>query len=129
MVKEAEQNAAADRERRERIDRKNQADTLAYQAEKQINELGDKVPADEKTKIEGQIKELRDAIAQEDDEKIKTLTTDLQQALYTVSSNLYQQAGGGASGAEGGPQGGPSDGSGDGGPSDDVIDADFTEAK
>jgi molecular chaperone DnaK len=52
MVREAEQNASTDRERREKIDRKNQADSLAYQAEKQISELGDKVPADEKTKIE-----------------------------------------------------------------------------
>lgn len=94
MVREAEQNASTDRERREKIDRKNQADSLAYQAEKQISELGDKVPADEKTKIEALIKDLREAISQDDDEKIKTLTTDLQQALYTVSSNLYQQAGG-----------------------------------
>ncbi|UWU49590.1 Hsp70 protein [Limnospira platensis C1] len=128
MVKEAEKNAATDRERRERIDRKNQADTLAYQAEKQISELGDKVPADDKSKIEAMIKDLRDAIAQENDDQIKTLTTDLQQALYTLSSNLYQQAGGAAPGAEGpGPGAGPTDG--DGGGSDDVIDADFTEAK
>ncbi|MFO7090206.1 molecular chaperone DnaK, partial [Limnospira platensis] len=88
MVKEAEKNAATDRERRERIDRKNQADTLAYQAEKQISELGDKVPAEDKSKIEAMIKDLRDAIAQENDDQIKTLTTDLQQALYTLSSNL-----------------------------------------
>ncbi|RAQ43306.1 molecular chaperone DnaK [Arthrospira sp. O9.13F] len=128
MVKEAEKNAATDRERRERIDRKNQADTLAYQAEKQISELGDKVPADDKSKIEAMIKDLRDAIAQENDDQIKTLTTDLQQALYTLSSNLYQQAGGAAPGADGpGPGAGPTDG--DGGGSDDVIDADFTEAK
>jgi molecular chaperone DnaK len=130
MVREAEQNASADKERREKIDRKNQADSLAYQAEKQISELGDKVPADEKTKIEGLIKDLRDAIAQDDDEKIQTLTTDLQQALYTLSSNLYQQADGAApdAGAEAGATNGASaeaDGSG----SDDVIDADFTEAK
>lgn len=128
MVREAEQNASTDRERREKIDRKNQADSLAYQAEKQISELGDKVPADEKTKIEALIKDLREAISQDDDEKIKTLTTDLQQALYTVSSNLYQQAGGAeAAGADVGN--GDSASSSSSSSSDDVIDADFTETK
>lgn len=129
MVKEAESNASADKERREKIDRKNQADSLAYQIEKQLAELGDKVPADDKTKVEGLIKDLRDAIATEDDDRIKTLTTELQQAFYAVSSNLYQQAGGPTDGP-GGP-GGPG-GYGDGGPTgggDDVIDADFTEGK
>ncbi|MGB3403887.1 MAG: molecular chaperone DnaK [Microcoleaceae cyanobacterium] len=130
MVREAEQNANTDKERREKIDRKNQADSLAYQAEKQISELGDKVPADEKTKMEGLIKDLRDAIAADDDEKIQSLTTDLQQALYTVSSNLYQQADGatpdaGAEAGEGNGASAEADSSG----SDDVIDADFTEAK
>ncbi|MCZ0898462.1 molecular chaperone DnaK, partial [Microcoleus sp. HI-ES] len=94
MVKEAESNASADKERRERIDRKNQADSQAYQIEKQLAELGDKVPADDKTKIEGLLKDLREAIGSEDDDRIKTLTTELQQAFYAVSSNLYQQAGG-----------------------------------
>ncbi|MEG4809531.1 molecular chaperone DnaK [Microcoleus sp. F8-D3] len=128
MVKEAEANAAADKERREKIDRKNQADSLAYQIEKQLAELGDKVPAADKTKVEGSIKDLREAIASEDDDRIKTLTTELQQAFYAVSSNLYQQAGGPTDGP-GGP-GGPG-GYGDGGPTggDDVIDADFTEGK
>ncbi|MEK0190429.1 MAG: molecular chaperone DnaK [Microcoleus anatoxicus] len=120
MVKEAEANAAADKERRERIDRKNQADSQAYQIEKQLAELGDKVPPSDKTKIEGLLKDLREAIATEDDDRIKTLTTELQQAFYAVSSNLYQQAGG-----PGGP-GGPGDGGPTGG-GDDVIDADFTE--
>ncbi len=126
MVREAESNASADKERREKIDRKNQADSLAYQIEKQLAELGDKVPDADKTKVEGLIKDLRDAIGSEDDDRIKTLTTELQQAFYAVSSNLYQQAGGPTDGP-GGP-GGPG-GYGDGGPTggDDVIDADFTE--
>jgi molecular chaperone DnaK len=131
MVNEAESNAAADKERREKIDRKNQADSLVYQAEKQLNELGDKVPADDKTKAEGLIKDLKEALAQDDDEKIKTLTTDLQQTLYTIGTNVYQQAGAGAApGAEGfgGPETGapPSGGNDDG---DDVIDAEFSETK
>jgi len=129
LVQEAERNATADKERRERIDLKNQADSLTYQTEKQLSELGDKVPAADKTKIEDLIKDLRAAIASEDYDKIKALTGELQQAFYSVSSNLYQQ-----SGDEGGPTP-PSDGAAPGGgtgatnPDEDVIDADFTEAK
>ncbi|MBE9079373.1 molecular chaperone DnaK [Romeria aff. gracilis LEGE 07310] len=127
MVRDAESNSEADKERRERIDMKNQADSLAYQAEKQIAELGDKVPADEKTKIEGQIKDLKDAIASEDFDKIKSVMTELQQALYTLSSNLYQQGAPdmGAPGPDAGaPEGGAEAASGG---EDDVIDAEFSE--
>jgi molecular chaperone DnaK len=130
MVKEAERNAATDKERREKIDRKNQADSLAYQAEKQIKELGDKVQAADKTKVEGLVKDLRDAISKEDDERIKTLMPELQQTLYSIGSNIYQQAGGGPTdGGAGGP--GPSDGgaTGSSGGGDDVIDAEFSETK
>jgi molecular chaperone DnaK len=129
MVREAEQNAATDKERREKIDLKNQADSLSYQAEKQIAELGDKVPEADKAKVEGLIKDLREAIAKEDFDQIKTLTGELQQSLYSISSNLYQQAGGDAGAPPpGGPDmGGPTPPSG--GADDDVIDADFTESK
>ncbi|MBD1923194.1 molecular chaperone DnaK [Microcoleus sp. FACHB-831] len=128
MVKQAEQNAGADKERRDKIDRKNQADSLVYQAEKQITELGDKVPAADKTKMEGLIADLKDAVAKEDDERIKTLTTEVQQTLYTIGSNIYQQAGGGTPGGgdgTGGTGGGPTGGGTTGG--DDVIDAEFSE--
>ncbi|GAB4328254.1 MAG: molecular chaperone DnaK [Leptolyngbyaceae cyanobacterium] len=129
MVREAEQNAAADKERREKIDLKNQADSLAYQAEKQMTELGDKVSADDKSKVEGMIKDLREAINQENFDRIKSLTTELQQTLYTIGSNIYQQAGAGAPGA-GGPTGDGGTGAGPtGGSDEDVIDADFTESK
>ncbi|MHC5615235.1 MAG: molecular chaperone DnaK [Nostoc sp.] len=126
MVREAEQNASSDKERREKIERKNQADSLAYQAEKQLQELGDKVPAADKTKVEGLVKEVREAVAKEDDEQIKKLTPELQQALFAVGSNIYQQAGGGAA-----PNAEPQDGgsTSSSGSADDVIDADFTESK
>ena len=132
MVRDAEQNASTDKERREKIDRKNQADSLAYQAEKQIQELGDKVPAADKTKVEGLVKDLKDAVAKEDDEQIKRIMPELQQALFAVGSSIYQQQGGdagapgaGAPGADPGSAGGASSG----GSGDDVIDADFTESK
>ncbi|TBR58455.1 molecular chaperone DnaK [Westiellopsis prolifica IICB1] len=127
MVREAEQNASTDKDRREKIDRKNQADSLAYQAEKQLQELGDKVPEADKTKVEGLVKDLRDAITKDDDEQIKKLMPELQQALFAVGSNIYQQAGGGApTDAAGTTDGGASS---TGGTGDDVIDADFTESK
>ena len=132
MVREAESHASEDKDRRDKIDRKNQADSLAYQAEKQLGELGDKVPAGDRTKIEGLIKDLRDAVAQEDDGRIQSLTTELQQSLYSVSANLYQQAGGPTGPTEstdgGADAGGPTPPSA-GGSSDDVIDAEFSETK
>ncbi|MBG0744435.1 MAG: molecular chaperone DnaK [Cylindrospermopsis raciborskii KL1] len=124
MVREAEQNASTDKERREKIERKNQADSLAYQAEKQLQDLGDKVPQADKTKIDGLVKDLREAVAKEDDEQIKKLTPELQQALFAVGSNVYQQAGGATPGAEA-PNSGTTGSSG----GDDVIDADFTETR
>lgn len=128
MVNEAEQNASTDRERREKIEAKNQAESLAYQAEKQINEFGDKVPAADKEKIEGLIKDLRQASESEDPERIKSLTTELQQALYSVSTNLYQQGGAAPDGAPGDAGAAPDQGTA-GGSEDDVIDAEFSETE
>ncbi len=128
MVREAENNASADKERREKIDRKNQADSLAYQAEKQLSELGDKVPAADKTKVEGLVKDLREAIQQENDERIQTLMPELQQTLYTIGTNIYQQQGGGGS-DQGPTSGGDSQSTSGSSGSDDVIDAEFSESK
>ncbi len=122
MVKEAESNASTDKETRDKIDRKNQADSLTYQAEKQLQELGDKVPSADKTKLEALIKELREAVAKEDDAEIQRLTPEVQQTLYAIGSNIYQQAG--ADGGDSTPPGG-----GGTGGADDVIDAEFSETK
>ena len=129
MVKSAEANAAADQERREKIETKNQADTLVYQAEKQMGEFGDKVPAAEKEKVEGLVTDLKAAISSEDYDQIKTLTTELQQALYTIGTNLYQQGDGAAApeGADMPPQPDASTDAAAG--DDDVIDAEFSETK
>jgi molecular chaperone DnaK len=124
MVKEAEANAAVDQERREKIDRKNQADSLVYQAEKQISELGDKVPAADKTKAETLIKDLKEAIASDNDEKIATLLPELQQVLYTIGSQMYQGAGGPTDAPQGDAGAGPTGGASGG---DEVIDAEFSE--
>lgn len=126
MVSEAERNASNDKERREKIDRKNQADSLAYQAEKQLTDLGDKVPAADKEKVEALVKDLREAITQEDDERIKTLMPEIQQTLYTIGTNIYQQSGATAGGDPNSESSSSTSSSTSG---DDVIDADFTETK
>ncbi|MGK7889111.1 MAG: molecular chaperone DnaK [Leptolyngbyaceae cyanobacterium] len=126
MVREAEQNATADKEKREKIDLKNECDSLVNQIEKQLEELGDKVPAEEKSKVETLVKDLKEAVASDDFEKMKAIKDEIQQAFYAISQNLYQDAGAaapdmGAPGAE--APGGASSGGGD----DDVIDAEFSE--
>ncbi|AFY73163.1 chaperone protein DnaK [Synechococcus sp. PCC 7502] len=123
MVKEAERNSTEDKLKREKVEAKNQADSLAYQAEKQIADLGDKVPAGDKTKIEGLIKDLKAAITSENHDQIKTLTEELKQALYALSTSVYQQ--GASAPTDGGDDTTKDAASGD----DSVIDADFTESK
>ncbi|MBO9348628.1 molecular chaperone DnaK [Chloroflexus sp. MS-CIW-1] len=89
MVREAQLHAAEDKARRELVEMKNQADSLAYQAEKSLKELGDKVDSIERSRIEGLIKDLREAIAQENRSRIQQLSSDLQQALFKVSQAAY----------------------------------------
>jgi molecular chaperone DnaK len=126
MVKDAEANAAADKEKREKIDLKNQAETLIYQAEKQLSELGDKVGAEDKAKVEGFTKDLKEAVEKDDTAMIRSTLEQLQQALYAAGAAVYQQAGAEAGGAEAATPGG----NGNAGPAaDDVIDAEFTESK
>ncbi|GFE71214.1 molecular chaperone DnaK [Chroococcus sp. FPU101] len=129
MVREAESNAGTDKERREKIDRKNQADSLVYQAEKQLKDFGDKVSSADKLKAEGLLTELKEAIAQDDDNRIKTLTTELQQTLYSIGTSMYQQAGTTTepTGTDDGTTGGGNANTSSSG--DDVIDAEFSETK
>ena len=128
MVKDAESNATADKEKRERIDIKNQAETLVYQTEKQLGELGDKVDVDSKAKVEDKRGKLKDAIDKDDFDAMKSLLEELQQELYTLGASVYQQAGaaGAAPGADPGADGTDAGSSSNG---DDVIDAEFTESK
>ncbi|MEM1239916.1 MAG: molecular chaperone DnaK [Cyanobacteria bacterium P01_H01_bin.26] len=125
MVRDAEANSSADKERREKIDIKNQADSLVYQADKQMGELGDKVSEDDKTKVEAEIASLKDAIASDDFDKIKAGTESLQQALFALSSNMYGGADAAAAAAAADPGAAGAAPSSDG--DDDVIDAEFSE--
>tara|TARA_Y100001970_G_scaffold183190_1_gene222816 strand:- start:24030 stop:25925 length:1896 start_codon:yes stop_codon:yes gene_type:complete len=123
MVKDAESNASADKEKRERIDLKNQSETLVYQTEKQLTELGDKIDASTKAKVEEKSKALKEAIDKEDYESMKKLLEELQKELYAVGSSVYQQPGNQA------PSDGPDAGNSSDSDGEDVIDADFTESK
>ena len=123
MVKDAETNASADKERRERIDLKNQAETLVYQAEKQLGELGDKVSAEAKAKVEEKRTKLNEALQKEDFDTLQPLFDELQKELYALGASVYQQAG--ADGASSEAAAGASSSGG----GDDVIDAEFTETK
>ncbi len=101
MVRDAETHAAEDKARRERIELKNQADNMAYQAEKTLQDLGEQVSADQKSQVEGLISSLRDAVSREDEAGMRSGMQDLQQALMQIGQAAYGQ---GANGA--GPQSG-----------------------
>ncbi|GAB4203160.1 MAG: molecular chaperone DnaK [Roseiflexaceae bacterium] len=122
MVRDAEKHAAEDKRRREVVELKNQSDSLAYQTEKSLNELGDKVDAAQKGRIEGLIKDLRDAIAQEDEGRMRSLSTELQQAMMQVSQSAY------TGGDDNNGNGGSSNGSAGKGKGKDegVVEADYT---
>ena len=122
MVKDAEMNASTDKEKREKIDIKNQAETLVYQAEKQISELGDKVDEAAKAKVEEKRVKLKEATEKDDYETMKTLVEELQQELYSLGASVYQQASDASQAAADSNTDSKVDG-------DDVIDADFTETK
>lgn len=114
MVREAQAHAQEDKRRREQIDTKNLADSLVYQAEKQLQDLGEKVGAADRSRVEGLVRDLREAINQDNFERIKSLSSELQQALMQVGSAVYAQAGRGNGNT-------PTD------RGEDVIDADFVE--
>lgn len=131
MVKEAEKFAKEDKEKRDAIDTKNQADSVVYQTEKQLKELGDKVPGPVKEKVEAKLQELKDTIAGGSIQAIKDAMTALNQEVMQLGQSLYNQPG-----APGAPGAGPAPGgeasssdSSSKGPDGDVIDADFTDSK
>ena len=130
MKAEAEQNAEADKKERERVDKMNQADSMIFQTENQLKEIGDKIPAEHKPAIENALQQLRDAHKSGDITAIDNAMNALNQAWQTASQQMYQ----GAQGAQAGPQGNPFAGQQQaqqqGAPKDENIqDADFEEVK
>lgn len=120
MRKDAEAHAEEDRQAR------NNADNLAYQSEKQLRDLGDKLSADQKQAVEDAIKNVREKLNGNDVEAIKQATEELQNRFQSISAELYKQA---ASQTGARPGGGAADSTTEGAtsrrPGDDVVDADF----
>lgn len=134
MKAEAEANAEADKKERERVDKINQADSMIFQTENQLKELGDKLPAEHKPAIETALQKLKDAHKAQDLAAIDAATAELNNAWQAASTQMYQQTGAqpgaegfqqGGAGFQGGQQAGPQSGNG----KDDIQDADFEEVK
>jgi len=129
MKAEAEANAEADKEARERVDKLNAADTLVFSTEKQITEYGDKIPADKKEAIESAVAELKEAHKAEDIAAIDSASEKLNAAWQAASQDIYaaQQAAGGAEGATADAGAGDAAGGAGADDAEDVTDVEFEE--
>ena len=123
MIKDAEAHADEDHKKRELIDVRNQADGTIYQTEKSLKEMGEKVPAEDRSNIEAALNQVKTVKDGDDIEAIKKALEGLQQVSHKLAEAMYTENPAGAGGAAGGPapEAGPAD--------DDVVDADFEEVK
>ena len=127
MKAEAQANEEADKKEKERIDKLNQADSMAFQTENQLKDLGDKLPADKKSVIEAALQKLKDAHKAQDINAIDAAIKELNDAWQAASADMYQQTGGAQQpGADAGFQGGAQQNTQS---KDDIQDADFEEVK
>jgi len=124
MVRDGEANADEDRRLREEAEARNRADSMIYQTEKTLRDLGDKVPADTRQEIEGKVKALKDAVSANDIGRIRSATDDVQQASYRLSEILYRQTAQTQAGAEPQPKQPP-----EGGEDEGVIDAEYKKTE
>ena len=127
MKAEAQANEEADKKEKERIDKLNQADSMIFQTENQLKDLGEKLPADKKSVIEAALQKLKDAHKAQDINAIDAAIKELNDAWQAASADMYQQTGGAQQpGADAGFQGGTQQ---DTQSKDDIQDADFEEVK
>ena len=128
-VKEAEKFAAEDEKRKEEVEARNNADSLIYQTEKTLKDLGDKVPKEDKKKIEDEVAAAKEALKTNNPDTIKSATEKLQKVSFDTFGKIYQQAGGdpnAAGGAQGGAGFNPNyDPNGGAKKDDNVVDADY----
>ncbi|CAN6346919.1 unnamed protein product [Urochloa humidicola] len=131
MVDEAEKFAKEDKEKRDAIDTKNQAESVIYQTEKQLKELGDKVPGEVKGKVESKLQELKDAVAGGTTQTMKDALSALNQEVMQLGQSLYSQQGAPGAGPTPGADATAGSAASSEKPGDegDVIDADFTDSK
>ena len=129
-VKDAEKFAAEDEKRKEEVEARNNADSLIYQTEKTLKDLGDKVPKDDQKKIEDELAATKEALKTNNPDTIKSATEKLQKVSFDTFGKIYQQAGGDPNAAAGGAQGGAGfdpnyDPNGGTKKDDNVVDADY----
>jgi molecular chaperone DnaK len=126
MVKDAEEHASEDKEKRALVEARNQAESLIHQTEKSLKELGGSVPPDEKTKVESALSALKDVVGGEDKTAIETKTNELMQASMKLGEMAYRKA---QEENAGTPDNAATNGSGaaDSKAPDDVVEADFTD--
>ena len=126
-VKEAEKYAEEDKKRKEEVETRNNAESMVYQCEKTLGEIGDKIDASDKSDIEAEIQKVKTALSGTDSEAIKSATEALQQKFYKISEKLYQQAN--PQGAQGGQGFDPNNfnGAQAGGANDNVYEAEYRE--
>jgi len=110
MVRDAEMHAQEDRQRKEEIELRNRADSLAYQAERTLRDVGDKVSASVRSEVEDKVKAVRDALSSNDVNRMRSAADDLERAMQRIGQDVYGQAGAGAAGPDG-TQGGSTPGS------------------
>ena len=127
MVKDAEAHAADDKKFHELVDARNQADNLIHATNKSLKDLGDKVDADEKSKIEGAISELQEAMKGDDKDAIEAKTSALAELSGKLAERVYAQQGEQGGGEQKAEAGGESRQQAEGG--EDVVDAEFEEVK
>jgi molecular chaperone DnaK len=126
MQRDAEAHAEEDKKAKESIEVRNNADNLAYQCEKQLKELGEKIPGNVKVEIEEKIATVRETLKGSDTDAIKAAYTDLQNKFQAASEELYKNAA--ASGAGAQPEGASQEGAAEASakkPDGDVVDAEF----
>ncbi len=130
MKEEAAAHAEADRKEKERVDKLNQADAMIFQTEKQLKEIGDKIPADKKGPIEAALNKLKEAHKAQNLEEIDQAINELNTAFHAASQEIYNATSAGAgAGAAGDTQSGPQQGDDSDKGGDDVTDVDFEEVE
>ncbi len=123
-IKEAQKFEEEDKKRKEAVEIRNNADSMVFQSEKVLNDLGDKISSEEKSKIQGEIEKVKEALKGDDTDAIKNATESLQKAFYEISQKIYQQNPQGAQQDAG--MGGSAGESGDaGGGQENVYEADY----
>jgi molecular chaperone DnaK len=129
LVRDAQAHAEEDRRNRERIETRNEADNLAYQAEKALRDAGDKVPADVKSDVEQKVAAVKDALKTDDTEKIKSAAEALRQSSTKIGEAMYKADQAAQSQPSGEPEGEPAGATAgtDGGKKDDTIEGEFKE--